>query len=160
MSAPTLDAEVAFVGSLLHLPARTAADALALVTPEDFGDPQVAVIADVCHRLAASGIDSDPVVVLAYIQRHAVVTGVDATRAAALLIAEVYAACPLPAAWPVYAAAVLDGSLRRRCTVLATRVGQAAAGDSLDTLLALVGTELAAVQGVQQRRRATEGVAS
>jgi replicative DNA helicase len=159
MSAPTLDAEVAFVGSLLHLPARTAADALALVTPEDFGDPQVAVIADVCHRLAASGIDPDPVAVLAYARRHGVLTGVDATRAAALLIAEVYAACPVPAAWRVYAAAVLDESLRRRCTVLATRVGQCAEGGSIDALLALIGTEIAEVRAVHQRRAAEAEVA-
>ncbi len=146
--------ERAFLGCLLHLPARTAADALTLAAPEDFGDPQVAVIAGVCRRLAVADVDPDPVAVFAYIRHHAVVTGVDAIRAAALVIAEVYAACPVPAAWRVYASAVLDESLRRRCTVLGTRIAQAANGESLNSLLALLAAEVAAVRAVEDRRTA------
>jgi hypothetical protein len=91
---------------------------------------------------------------------HGLVAGSEDFRALSLLLADLYGSCPVPASWPYYRAAVLDEALRRRCAEMAVRVGQCAEGDSLDTLIALVGTEIVEVRSVHQRRTALEAVTS
>lgn len=147
-----LDAEAALVGSLLHLPAPAALDALDLVTTEDFADLRLSVLAGVCQQLVAAGADPDPVLVLAHVRRHAIVTGVDAVKTMTLLLAELYGSVPVPASWRHYLLAVLDGALRRRCVELAVRIGQAAEGESIGSLVALVDREAQAVRELAARR--------
>jgi replicative DNA helicase len=158
MSVP--DAEAAYVGALLHLPAEAALDALGFTAAEDFADRRLSIVAAVCRDLAARGVPPDPTAVLTHIRAEAIVTGADALRSLALLLADLYIAVPIPASVRHYAAGVLDAALRRRCSELAIRVGQAAERDSLDSLLVLIGTELAAVREVRQRRAAVEEVVS
>jgi replicative DNA helicase len=153
-----LDAEAAFIGAVMHLPAPAATTALGLVPGEDFADPRLAIVADVCRDLAARGTAPDPTAVLAHVQANAVVTGADAVRSLSLLLADLYGTVPTPASVGWYRVAVLDGALRRRCRMLATRVAQAAEGETIESLLALIGAEVAGVLAVQQRRVASGSV--
>jgi replicative DNA helicase len=152
-----LDPEAAFVGSLLHLPPATACEALRLVVSDDFTDAGMALIADVCRELAGRGIAPDPTAVHAYVRARALVTGVEALRAFTLTLVDVYGACATPASWRFYAVAFLEESLRRRCTMLATRIGQAAEGESIESLTELVDAEAQAVHAVQERRATAAG---
>jgi replicative DNA helicase len=156
-ASPTLDAEAAFLGAVLHLPAPVALEALEPITAEDFADPRLSILADVCRQLAVDGVAPDPVAVLAYVRRNAVMTGVEAVHGVTLLIDETYGGCPLPASVGWYRLAVLDAALRRRCAELAARIGQAADHDSLDSLIELVDAEASAVQALRNRRAASEG---
>nr|MBA2552504.1 hypothetical protein [Geodermatophilaceae bacterium] len=63
-----------------------------------------------------------------------------------------YGAVPLPASVDVYAAAVLDASLRRRCAELGERIGQVAESASLAELVRVVGAEVVAVYELRNRR--------
>jgi hypothetical protein len=147
-----LEADGAFVGALLHLSASAARDALALVEAEDFVDPRLAVVADVCRELADRGIAPDPATVLAHARAGATVTGVEPVRALALLLAELYGTVPVPGSVGYYRLGLLDGALRRRCQVLADRVAQAVEHDTLTSLLNLLVAEVPAVLAVQDRR--------
>jgi replicative DNA helicase len=152
-----LDAEAAYVGALLHLPAEAALDALGFTAAEDFADRRLSIVAAVCRDLAARGVPPDPTAVLTHIRAEAIVAGADALRSLALLLADLYIAVPIPASVRHYAAGVLDAALRRRCSELAIRVGQAAEHDSLDSLIDLVHAEASAVQALRNRRAASEG---
>ncbi|MGY1818048.1 hypothetical protein ACI79Z_11235 [Geodermatophilus sp. SYSU D00663] len=153
-----LDPEAAFVGAVLHLSAVAALDALHLVNGEDFADPRLALVADVCRELAARGLAPDPTVVFAHAQAKAVVTGSEAVGNLALLLADLYGGVPTPASVGWYRQGLLNGALRRRCEMLATRLNQAVGHDSMESLLGLVVAEVTAVLAVQQRRAAAEAV--
>ena len=148
------DGETAFVGAVLHLSAAAALDVLSLLRPGDFADPRLAAVVDVCRDLARGGTAPDPVAVFAHARAHAIVSGADPTRAMALLLSELYDACPTPVSVYWYRNAVLDGALRRRVAELAARTAQAVEDGSLTTLTALLGDEVTAVGNVQARRAA------
>jgi hypothetical protein len=97
-------------------------------------------------------VDPCPQAVLAHTRRHGPAAGADGIRVLALLLADLYDSAPVPAGWSYYRAAVVDEALRRRCAEMATRVGQCAEHDSMDTLLELLGTEMTAVRALHQRR--------
>jgi replicative DNA helicase len=139
----TFDPEAAFVGAVLHSSAATALEALALVVGDDFADQRLSVVAAVCRDLAAHGVPSDPIVVLTHIRAESIVTGADALRSLSLLLADLYAAVPVPASVKYYAAGVLDAALRRRCAEMTTRLGQAADRESTESLTDLVQAEVA-----------------
>lgn len=151
------EVEDAFVGAVMSLPAPIALEALSFVRAEDFADLRLGLVADVSRELAGRGVDPHPAAVLAHIRAHALVTGVDAVRDLTRLLADVYGSAPTPAGWRFYAVAVLEESLRRRCAMLGARVGQAAEGEPLGSLLALVGHEVQAVREVQDRRAVAAG---
>jgi replicative DNA helicase len=148
------DPATPFIGSLMHLPAPAVVDALSLMRAEDFADQRLALLADVCGTLAGSGRRPDPVQVLAHIRREAVVSGATAMHNLAVLIYTCFASVPVPEQVGWYRLAVLDEALRRRCTELADRIRHASAGDSISTLMTLLGTEVNAVSTVQGRRLA------
>jgi replicative DNA helicase len=131
--------------------------ALRLVSTDDVADPYLALIAEVCRELAARGIAPDPAAVHADVRSNALVSGVDAHRSFTLRLVDVYGACATPASWRFYAVAVIEESLRRRCSMLGTRVGQAAEAESIGSLLALVDAEAQAVHAVQDRRATAAG---
>jgi replicative DNA helicase len=152
-----LDPEAAFVGAVLHLPAPDALAALDLVHDEDFAEPRMQVVAGLARQLAESGITPDPITVLAHARANGTVAKPDAIRGLTKLLGDVYGCCPVPASWRWYAVAVLDGALRRRCAELSTRIGQAAEGESLESLLALIQSEAHAVRQVRDRRAGAAG---
>jgi hypothetical protein len=91
-----LDAEAAYVGALLHLPAEAALDALGFTAAEDFVDRRLSIVAAVCRDLAARGVPPNPTAVLTHIRAEAIVAGADALRSLALLLADLYIAVPIP----------------------------------------------------------------
>ncbi len=146
----TTDPARALVGAALH----GAPGVLDLIRDDDLADPRLQVVAGVARELAEAGIAPDPTTVLAHAQATGMVTRADVVCGFALLLAELYGECPTPASAHWYAAAVLDEALRRRCAELSTRIGQAAELESLGSLLALIGTEAAAVRELAARRAA------
>ncbi len=144
--------EQAFVGALLHLPAATAAQALALVDDDHLGDHRLRVITATARQLAGAGVTPDPVLVLQVARAESTVTTATAISGLAFLLHEIYAECPVPASWRYYAAGVLDDALRRRCTEAGARLTQAADGESIDSLLELVHREAAAIAALASRR--------
>ncbi len=146
----TTDPARALVGAALH----GTLGVLDLIRDDDLADPRLQVVAGVVRELAKAGIAPDPTTVLTHAQATGTVTRADGVREFALLLAELYGECPTPASARSYAAAVLDEALRRRCAELSTRIGQAAELESLGSLLALIGTEAAAVRELAARRAA------
>lgn len=156
MTAP-FEPGPAFLGTVLQLPAAVACEALNLVRSVDFTDPRLALIADVCRELATRGVAPEPAAALAHVRAHALVPGVDALRDFTFRLVDLFHGCSEPASWRFYAVAVLEESLRRRCTMVSTRIGQAAEGESIDSLLALVDAEVQAVHAVRDRRSVAIG---
>ncbi len=159
MTAPLTDPERALIGAVLHLPASSAVAVLDLVDVDDLAQPRLRVTAGLARQLAEDGTAPDPVAVLAHARATGTVIRAEAIGALSLLLAELYGDCPTPASAGYYAAAVLDEAVRRRCTELSVRIGQAADGESLESLLALVDVEARAVREVADRRAAAAGQA-
>jgi replicative DNA helicase len=144
--------ESAYVGALLLLDLRTAHAALARVDDTDLGDYRLRVVVGVARRLVADGIPPDAVAVLARARADGTVTGAAAVSTLALLLHDLAASVPTPASVMWYAAAVLDDAVRRRVGEAAARLGQAANGESMASLLELVDREHAAVHELAARR--------
>ena len=151
------DPEAAFVGAVLHLTAPAALAALDLIHDEDLADPRLQVVARLARQLAETSIAPDPVTVLAHARATGTVVKPDAIRGLTKLLGDVYGACPVPASWRWYAVAVLDEAIRRRTTEAATRLGQAADGESLESLLLVLDRETRAVRDVAECRAAAAG---
>jgi len=147
-----LDPERAYVGALMWHPAESAARMAELVEPEDLSDAQLRVVLQIVRDVAADGAAPDPVVILAHARAAGTVSTAHATKRLAELLADLYGGCPLVASVGFYAAAVLDGSLRRRCAELGERIGQAAETAALAELVGLVGSEVIAVYALRNRR--------
>ena len=149
-----LDPERAFIGALLWLPVESAARAAALVESDDLADPRLRVVVQLVRDVAADGAAPDPVVILAHARAAGTVRTAHAIKSLAELLADLYADCPLAASVGYYAAAVLDGSLRRRCALLGERIGQIADSASLAELVRVVGAEVVEVFELRNRRAA------
>jgi replicative DNA helicase len=115
------------------------------------------VVASLARQLAKDGIPPDPYAVLAHARATGTVTKADAIRSFTLLLSELYAGCPTPASARWYAVAVLEQAVRRRTAEAATRLGQAADGESLESLLLVLDRETRAVRDVAGRRAAAAG---
>jgi replicative DNA helicase len=150
MTPPTTDPERALIGAAL----RGAAQALDVIHDKDLADRRLRVIAGVIRKLAEAGIPPDPTTVLAQARATGTVTRAEAVQALALLLHELVAECPLPASARFYAVAVLDEAIRRRTAEVGVRLTQAAEGESLESLLALVDREHQAVRELADRRAA------
>lgn len=150
-----MNAERAYIGALLLLPAAPAAAAAALVGPPDLEDPRMRVVMQLVRDVTARGVAPDPVVCLSHARASGAVTTAHAITALAGLLHELYAECPLPASVAYYAVAVLDESLRRRCVELGERIRQAGESASLAELVRVVGAEVHAVVQLRNRRAAT-----
>jgi len=137
---------------LLWLPADRAAHAADLVQYEDLADPRLRVVLQLVRDVAADGVAPDPVAVLAHARRTAAVSTTHATKQLAELLADLYAAVPLPGSVAVYAAGVLDAALRSRCALLGERIAQIAESAALAELVRVVGAEVLAVLELRNRR--------
>jgi replicative DNA helicase len=150
-----LDPELAFVGSVLHLPSVTAAEALEVIADDDLADPRLRLILGAARRLVADNVAPDGYAVMTVIRRDGMATTGHDVSAVAQVITAAIETCTVPASWRFRAAAVLDEKLRRRSRELSARIGQAANGP-LDTLVALVDAERSAVLELDHRRAALQ----
>jgi replicative DNA helicase len=153
---PALDPRWAFLGTVLHSDTRTATGALRIVYPDDLADPRLALVASIAGELAAEGIPPDPVAVLARARRDARVTGAEATHSLTLLLVDLSEARLVAESVWHYAGAVITDALRRRVAEAGVRFQQAAAPESLSSLLALVDAETDAVWALARRVAAAE----
>ncbi|MGI8625590.1 MAG: DnaB-like helicase N-terminal domain-containing protein [Geodermatophilaceae bacterium] len=151
---PNLNPEAAYIGALLWLEVDRAGRAAGLVEPGDLADPRLRVVLGLVRDVVADGVRPDPVVVMAHARAAGTVTTTHAIKSLAELLADLYAECPLAASVGYYAAAVLDGSLRRRCALLGERIGQIADSASLAELVRVVGAEVVEVFELRNRRAA------
>ncbi len=149
---PNLNPESAYIGALLWLEADRAGRAAGLVEPGDLADPRLRVVLGLVRDVVADGAAPDPVVCMAHARATGTVTTTHATKALAELVADLYGGCPLAGSVGFYAAAVLDGALRRRCAVLGMRIAQVAESGSLAELVRVVGAEVLEVFALRNRR--------
>lgn len=149
-----VDPERAYIGALLNLPLPRAADAAALVRIDDLGDPQLQVVLEATQQLVADGIAPDPAAVLAHIRADGTVTGPAAVETIALLLLELYQDVAIPMSAPLYARAVLDEAVRRRCLEAGDRIRQAVESCGLEGLVELVQREADAVLALYKHRAA------
>ncbi len=150
MTAPTTDPERALIGAALS----GSAQVLDLIRDEDLGSPRLRVVADVIRQLAEASIPPDPTTVLVHARATGTVTGAAAVAEFALLLHELVDGCPVPSSARFYAVGTLDEAIRRRVTEAGIRLAQAADGESLGSLLALVDAEHHAVRELADRRAA------
>lgn len=139
------DAEVAVLGALLHVGGsgrRIAAE----LEPEDFTDPRCRLVLAAIRGCIARREPPCPVAVLAELRRTGHERSFLADRSAGVLLADLYAAVPIPASAAVYLRAVVEHRARRRVVEAADRLAQAAGALALDELHELVRSEAAAVE--------------
>lgn len=149
-------AERALIGATLVLRGTDARDALARVEVADFADPQHRALWTALGSLTGRGLDPDPALVVPELLALGLLTR-DRAGLVNAQVADLLGACPVPAVWPVYAAAVLRESARRTVVEVATRAVQAADGPELATVVQVLGDGLAAVRGAVTRALGGDG---
>lgn len=144
------EAESAYLGCLMRLPHHLAADGAALLDDSDLTDPVHRLVLAGIRAALAEGVDPDPVTVLGALNRIGLAGRFLADRCAAVVVAEVYAAPPVPAASAHYRRVVQEAAWRRRVVEAATRLTQVAGTASTDALAELVRSEW---QGIAEAGR-------
>jgi replicative DNA helicase len=144
------EAEAALLGALLLSgdPQRIAAGR---VDVDDFAEPRHRVMLGAIRGLHAAGRPVDPITVLGQLRTSGVASSFTGSRSAGVFIADVAAACPIPANADYYAAIVLEHSARRRIREAALRLEQASGTSGLDALSAMVLEELVAIAAALRR---------
>ena len=125
---------------------------LDLLQDGDLADERLRVVAGAIRGMVGSGIPVDATTVLARARCTGMVTRPAAMRGLAVLLAELIGECPNPASARWYAAAALEDALRRRTAEAGERLAQAAAEESLQSLMELVDGEHRAVRELADRR--------
>lgn len=142
--------ERAFVGALLHLPAQQVVPLIGFVQHDDLDDPRLRVIYRLAGQLAVKGTRPDPAAVHGLARSSGAVMNADLPALTGLLV-DLLTEVPIPQAATAYARSVVEASVRRRVTMAATRLSQAAEGSDVDTLAHLVADEAYALQTALQR---------
>lgn len=148
-----MSAARAFLGALLWLDAPNALDACRHVEPEtDLVDPRLIKLMAAIVRLAERGIAPDPVAVELDLRGSGDVTGAEQTKAAGLLLIDLYGQAVTAGSVSYYRSALLSESLRRRVAMAGERLTQAAETGSDDSLILTVLVELDGIKAVRDRR--------
>ena len=151
MSSPLIDLEANYLACLLHLDAPRVRHLEDLVTPDDLASVVYAAVLGAVHALAAQGLDPVPGAVVAELER----TGAATRHRSAHVVAELYSTCTAPVMARWFGLRVLEAGLRRRVAEAGARLTQAADVESLDSLMALVEREIAAVRELAARQSPT-----
>ena len=148
-----MSAARAFLGCLLWLDAPNALEACRHVEPEtDLVDPRLIKLMASIVRLAERGIAPDPVAVELDLRGSGEVTGAEQTKAAAMLLIDLYGQAVTAGSVGYYRSALLSESLRRRVVLAGQRLTQAAETGSDDALIPTVLAELDGIKAVRDRR--------
>lgn len=142
--------ESAFIGAILHSPAKRVLEIALTVSPSDLADPAKRLIFELALELAQTGLAPDPVVVMALARNSGRINAQQDSAATGLVI-DWFTSVPIPAAVGHYARAVIELSVRRRIIEATTRLSQAADGSSFDTLCDLISTESGAMNTATRR---------
>lgn len=145
LPAHDIDAERAALGAVLICP-QLAGPALAVLQPEHFYQPWHAELLAVLQAMHAAGLPIDPITTHAACQQRGL-RG-NGSRHLGVLLHDLTAAVPVPAAGMAYVAIVVDQAARRRLAQAGSRLTQLAeAGHGeLTDIASVVEGELAAVR--------------
>lgn len=155
LTAPIPAPEGAAVGCALWADVARAAEIVGCLQEEDIASPAVRLVHRVVTSLCTAGIAPDPAAVLAHAVAREYVVGETAIRSLTRTLWELYDhRVTIPAAWPLYAAAALEQSWRRRTLEMATRLAQVADHADPAELDRLTHAEQAAVDAIRARHRA------
>ncbi len=135
--------ERALIGALLHLPLSAAIEVRTDFERDDLDDPRLQIIVDLIDDCLSRNVRPDCAVVLATARTSAKVPATRLSELGHLLIV-LAAEVPFPAAAAVYAAGVVEASVRRRIKEAATRLEQAS-GAELTAALTVVANECQAL---------------
>lgn len=136
--------ERAFIGALLHLPAKRVMDAAVNTRSDDLTDPRLRIVYGLILGLALTDVDPDPAQVHGFARTTGTVAAVDLPALSGLLV-DLHTEVPIPAAVLSYRQAVVEAAVRRRISEAAERWTRAADEAPLDVLARLVADESAAV---------------
>lgn len=142
--------ESAFIGAILHSPAKRVLEIARTFSASDLGDPGKRLIFELALELAQDGVAPDPVQVMALARNSGRINAQQSPAATGLVI-DWYTSVPIPAAISYYARAVIELSVRRRIIEATTRLSQAADASSFDTLCDLISTESGAMTTATRR---------
>ncbi len=140
--ASSLD-ERALVGSLMLLPRNQIIEVRSMFDLDDLDDLRLQIIVQLVDDCLARNVTPDSAAVLATARTTAKVPATRLSELGHLLIA-LAAEVPIPAAASVYAAGVIEASVRRRIKEAATRLEQAS-GAELTAALTVVADECSAL---------------
>lgn len=143
--------ERALVGSLLLAPDATRARQVrGLFEPDDLADARLRVVVELVDSCLAAGAAPDPAAVFGVARSAGVVPG---SRLGDLgrLLTELVAQVAVPASAPLYAAQVVEASVRRRMRESGQRLLQAAESKDLDTAIGVAVGECRALTDVAER---------
>lgn len=143
--------EQAVIGAVILASSSVQDRALSIVQDDDFADPRCRFTLGVVRRMRAENLPVDMVTVVGYVNRHALLDGGAPRVSLASWLHETTGAAPVPASAGYYAELVVESAARRAAQHAATAIAEAAEGDSLSDLLAVVTAELAAVTAAVER---------
>lgn len=143
-----LTPEGAYVAALMWAPADTAGRHAAQVEAEDIADPTLRAVHASVTRLSARGIRADPIAVIDDIRE---LTGGHATAMTAELMADIYAAVPVPASVEHYAAIVRREAFARRLQAAGERFIQISQGGNTAEMVRVIESESQALDAMRQR---------
>lgn len=146
----TPTAEEAYVGALMYLPAGAAARAAALVEPEDLADPLLRIVHACVTRLAAQGVQPDPVAVLADAREHGL-TGAHTMAMTAERVADIYLVVPTAVNVGYYAGIVGREAFARRLHVAGERLIQVSEGGNTAVMVQVLADESKALDAMRLR---------
>jgi replicative DNA helicase len=151
------EAEAALLSCLLRGRRITVGMLARQVNAEDFTDPRHRlVLAGIKHTLEA-GVTPDPVSVLGTLRRLALLPSFLDDKSAGPLLAELYAAAPVPeSAWH-YLRVVLEHRFRRRVAEAGGRLLDQAGRADVESLARTVAEEWVALSAQRSRMQARSG---
>ncbi len=120
------EAEQAFLGCLLRLPASTVLRLTERVRVEDFVDPANRVLLGACVAVAVAGHDPDPTLVVLELRRRGCERSFTSHQGAGQYALEVFTAAGVPAVVDAYLQGLLEHSYRRRVQEVGVRLQQVA----------------------------------
>lgn len=144
-----LEAESAFLGCLLA--GGMTGQLLALVELEDFTDPRHRAVLAAARALHQRSEPVDPLTVLAALRRTGLERSLTADRSAGVFLTDLLTSAPSLGSASYYARMLLEHRARRQVHDTGTRWQQAAPGESMESLRALVVREVAEVARQLQR---------
>ncbi len=145
------DAEAAFLGAILHLPADRTRLLLADLELEDFAVPQHRAVLVAARALATAGVAPDPIAIEGEMRRRGLEQSLTDDRNAAVFLFDLAVAAPHVTSAGHYRRIILEHRYRRRVQEAGERLAQAARSTALTDLAELVLDELRATQRHRQR---------
>lgn len=146
------EAEAAVIGGLLLCGPPFVLDGyLSQIDVGDLVSPKHRAVLVAMKELRAAGEPVDHVTVLAQLRRTGLEGSMTTDQSAALYLASLVAAPPNTGSVSYYITVLLEHRVRRQVEASGTRMAQAAAGESMESLIAVVNAEGKVLTGAFER---------